>query len=110
MTVQNLVDSLNMKILTTGNLNAEIEDCYLCDMLSFVMAKAKRGDAWITVQTNINVVAVASLAECACVIVPEDIPVEKPTIERANEHGVVILSTSETAFKTAYFIGKGILN
>lgn len=110
MTVQNLIDGLNMKVLTNGNCNAEIEDCYLCDMLSFVMAKAKKGDAWITVQTNINVIAVASLAECACVIVPEDIPVEQPTIDRANEHGVVILSTSETAFKTAYFIGKSILN
>ena len=32
------------------------------------MSKAKKGNAWITVHTHVNVVAVALLAEVSCII------------------------------------------
>jgi len=109
MKVIDLVNQMNMEIVTDCGLEREIKDCYICDLLSLVMARAKEGDAWITVQTNINVVAVASLSDCACVIIPEDIEVEEPTIKRAKEKDVTILGTSATAFRIAATIAKNIL-
>ncbi len=109
MTVGFLAEKMNMQAVSEGDMSREIKDCYLCDMLSFVMAKAKEGDAWITVQTNINVVAVASLADCACVIVPEDIAVEETTVAKAKAQGVVILKASQTAFEIACEIGRNLL-
>lgn len=108
MTVKDLAERLNMKPVTSGDMTAEIKNCYICDMLSFAMARVCPGDAWITVQTNVNVVAVASLSDCACVIIPEDIPVESATIEKANAQNTVILSASQTAFEIAHEIGKQI--
>ena len=108
MTVLELKEKLGMETVSEGDMMRSINDCYLCDMLSYDMAKAKEGDAWITVQTNMNVVAVASLADCACVIIPENIVVEAPTAERARAQNVTILRASQTAFDIAYEIGKNI--
>ena len=41
---------------------------YAGDLLSWVMSHATAGDAWVTIMSNINVAAVASLTEVACVI------------------------------------------
>ncbi len=109
MTVRELAEKFDMQIVSEGDIKREIKDCYLCDMLSFVMAKAKEGDAWITVQTNINVVAVASLADCACVIIPEEIVVEDATLQKARQQEITILRARQTAFEIAYEIGKNIL-
>ena len=34
--------------------------------------------AWVTVQTHLNVIAVASLGDMACIILPENITMEEP--------------------------------
>lgn len=60
---------------------------YTCDLLSWVMAHGKQGMAWITVQTHMNVIAVASLMEMAAVIIPEGIQMEEPSLEKAREEG-----------------------
>ncbi len=108
MTVEELAKTLEAEIVTQGDITREVRDCYLCDMLSFAMAKTKEGDAWITVQTNINVVAVAALSDCACVIVPEEIHVEEPTIDRANQQEVTIIRAKQTAFEIARLIGENL--
>ena len=111
MKVSDLVTQLNLKVVTGASaLDREISDCYICDMLSLVMARAKEGDAWITVQTNINTVAVAALSDCACVIIPDDIEIEEATIARADEKDVTLLKSSDSAFKIACAIGKEILS
>jgi hypothetical protein len=63
------------------------------------MAKGKHDTAWITVQTHSNILAVASLLEFACVIIPEAIEVGAEIVEKANEQGVVILSTPLESFE-----------
>ena len=46
-----------------------------------------------------NVIAVASLLDFACVIVPEGLPVEAPILSKADEEGIVVLSSGKTAFE-----------
>lgn len=55
--------------------------------------------AWITVQTHMNVIAVATLHEMSCVIVPEGIRVEEPVTAKAAEEGVAVLSSPLTAYE-----------
>ena len=42
----------------------EISGVYIGDLLSWVMGRAKADDAWITIMSNINIVAVDSLCVC----------------------------------------------
>ena len=54
--------------------------------------------ALVTVQTHLNVIAVACLHDFACVIIPESIDVPQATIDKAKEEGVLIYSSSKTSY------------
>jgi predicted transcriptional regulator len=99
MKVDEFASKLGMRILTgEAGLDREVRGAYTCDLLSWVMSHADKGDAWITVHTHLNVVAVALLTEISCVIVPEDIGVEEATLRRAQQEGIPILGTGMDAF------------
>ena len=71
---------------------------YACDLLSWVMAHGDEGMAWVTVQTHMNVVAVAVLADMACVILPENIDMEEDSLKKAEEEGLCVLKSPLTAY------------
>ncbi len=91
MTVQELADKSGWAVVA-GTPKRDISSAYVCDLLSWVMSHGKQGTAWITVQTHLNVVAIASLLDFACIIIPEDIKLSGETIHAANKEGVCILS------------------
>ena len=85
MTIRELVPLLEAKILSEGeDMDREIQCGYTCDLLSWVMGHGEEGMAWVTVQTHLNVIAVAALAEMACVILPEDISMEPDVLAKAD--------------------------
>lgn len=99
MTLENLIALTGAKNMTPGlPLDIQVSCGYTCDLLSWVMAHGKQGMAWITVQTHMNVIAVASLMEMAAVIIPEGIQMEEPSLEKAREEGVAVLQSDKTAF------------
>lgn len=79
----------------------EISGVYIGDLLSWVMGRAKADDAWITIMSNINIVAVASLADVACIILAEGVTLDATVTETANAKGVNILSCSMPAYEAA---------
>ncbi|NLW02591.1 MAG: AraC family transcriptional regulator [Clostridiaceae bacterium] len=106
MTIRDIKDKLGCRQAagTDKMLEREITGVYCCDLLSHAMAKLDHGNLWITVHTNLNVVAVASLTDAACVIVPEGIEIEEQTIAKANEKQVAMLSSTKTAAELSYEI------
>lgn len=100
MTVREFAGKLDLKVLTgESGLNNEISGVYVCDLLSWVMSHAGKGNAWITVLTHLNTVAVALLTEISCIIVPESISVEEATVSKAVREGIVILSSGLSAYE-----------
>lgn len=85
-------------LVAPENGDREITGIKCCDLLSWVMANGGEGDAWITVQTHLNVVAVAALLDMACVIVPEGIEMEEATLEKARNQSVTVLAADTDAF------------
>lgn len=95
-----------LRLLLTANsltdeklLQNTIASGYVCDLLSWVMARGQQGAAWVTVQTHINVVAVASLHEMACIILPENITMEEAPLSKAEEEGIAVLSSPLSAYE-----------
>lgn len=100
MKVRELITLLDAKLLTdTQELDAEIACGYSCDLLSWVLAHGQEGMAWATVQTHVNVIAVAVLMGMACVILTEGVDAEAASLERANKEGLPVLSTRKTAYE-----------
>lgn len=95
MTVAQLIEPLELTLLTPEtSLEREVTGGCVCDLLSFVMARGDAGMAWITVQTHLNVIAVASLHEFSCVIVAEGSAVEPETLAEATEEDIPVLRSA----------------
>lgn len=102
MTVQQLVEELNLNVLSgQEGLGREIEGCYVSDLLSDVMGNAEMNNVWVTLQTHKNVMAIASLKELACVILVKGQTASEDTLEQSNEEGIPFLSTTMQTFETA---------
>ena len=100
MTVKEMIELIEAENMTPEtDVNAEVSCGYTCDLLSWVMAHGKAGMAWITVQTHMNVIAVASLMEMAAVIIPEEIEMEEASLAKAREEGICVLQSGKTAFE-----------
>ena len=78
---------------------------YTGDLLSWVMSRAKEGDCWITIMSNLNVAAVAALTDVACVILAENVQMEEQDRRIAFEKGVNILSSPLPAFDLCQKLG-----
>lgn len=102
MKVKDVGERTGLRLLTgeTG-LDKELTGAYICDLLSWVMSHAKKGDAWITVQTHSNIIAVAALLELSCIIVPEGIEVEEDTLHKAEEEGICVFQSSLSSYELA---------
>jgi len=102
VTVYQLINKLDLTLLTGEmHLDKKITGFYIGDMLSWVMANAEEGQAWITIQSNINVVAVGVMTDISCIIVAENADVPPETLEKAEEEGIPILHTTSTAYQIA---------
>ena len=66
MTVEELSNACGFEPLCMPHPEREVSGCYIGDLLSWVMGRAQEDNAWITIMSNINVIAVASLADTAC--------------------------------------------
>lgn len=105
MKISEMIEKLDLTLVTKEPSDREITGCYIGDLLSWVMGKANSGDVWITIMNNINIVAVASLTDVACILLCECVSVSPEIIEKANSEGITILSSDKTAFAIAKEIG-----
>jgi|YNPBryulayer2012_1023412.scaffolds.fasta_scaffold38615_2 predicted transcriptional regulator len=99
MTLRELLDILPLENLgNESDLDRSPKGGYVGDLLSNVMRFAKEGNIWITVQTHINVIAVATLVGISCIIFPCGVKPSEETIAKAREEHIALLSTELDAF------------
>lgn len=108
MTVNELSSKCGFKAVALLDGEKEVTGGYAGDLLSWVMGRAKEGCAWITIMSNVNIIAVASLADVACIVLSEGVSVDGSVIKTAEEKGVNVLSTDLTTYDAAVLIGKNI--
>jgi predicted transcriptional regulator len=97
--VQDIVSALKLEVIAgTDGLQRTVTGGYASDLLSCVMAAAKEGNVWVTLQAHPNVIAVADLLGLACVIITEGKRPDAETLARANEKGIPTLLTTEGTF------------
>lgn len=103
MTLADIIEQLELTPLTRPQDYASITPSsgYTADLLSCVMASAARQGIWITLQAHTNIVAVAALLELGAVIITEGALPDTPTIQKANEEAVILLSTPKSSFHVA---------
>lgn len=99
MNVREIFNNLGLSVMAGEDLGREVTGCYISDLLSDVMANARDGEIWITLQTHPNIVAVATLKNIAAIIITNNRLPEEETIKRASKEGVTIATTPMTTFE-----------
>ena len=62
------------------------------------MGRMEADSAWVTIMSNVNIVAVATLTEPACIILSENAEPEDMVLQRAMEQGINVLATAKDTF------------
>jgi len=102
MKLSDLVKELSLEVKTCKDgLGNEVKGAYVSDLLSDVMGNSKEGDAWITLQTHLNIVAVAGLKNLSGIIIVGNRPVQDEILQKAESENITILVTPLTSFETA---------
>lgn len=106
MTVKDLCEKLSLSVLVEGEMDREVEGCYIGDLLSWVMGRAVEDNAWITVMGNVNAVAVAKLADLSCIILCEESHLDDEAKKQSEQNGITILAAVEPAYELAVKFSK----
>ena len=63
-----------------------------------MLAKAEDESAWLTVQTNMNIIGVATIKKIPIIIISENSAISKQAIAKAEENGIIIAKGNEDTF------------
>ncbi len=101
MTVQDIANGLDLEIVVASPeaLRRTVTGGYAGDLLSWVMGRAPRDAAWVTIMSNTNVAAVAVMADLPCVILAEGVMPDDALRARALSEHVAVLSAPVGAFE-----------
>lgn len=98
MTVKEVAAKLGLTPVSVADDTREVRGGYAGDLLSWVMGRVPESAAWVTIMTNVNVVAVAVLRDVAMVIVAEGSEIPDDVATRAEEQAVNLYSAAADVY------------
>ena len=101
MTVIELKEALSLTPVSLPEGDREVEGVYIGDLLSWVMGRAQADNVWLTIMSNLNIVAVATLSDMSCILLCEGVSLEESVKNTAEAKGINVLATDMTAFEAA---------
>lgn len=102
MTVNDIKEQLSLEVAAGADgLSKEVSGCYIGDLLSLAMSRVQKSNVWITIQTNVNIVAVSVLTEGACVILCDSQKPDEIATNKANMEDVPLLLSDKSAYELA---------
>ena len=104
MKVKDLVESGKFNAITLPYGERDIDGVYVGDLLSWVMGRAQADNAWITIMSNINILAVAPLSDTSCIILAEGVTVDDEVKKTALDKEINILTTDMDIYNTAVYL------
>ncbi|MFI3283465.1 MAG: hypothetical protein R3Y57_00130 [Erysipelotrichaceae bacterium] len=108
MKISEIIKDTDWKVYGEA-LEQEVEGVFVSDLLSWVIGHGEENQAWVTMQTHLNVLAVAALKEFSCIIVTHDAPISEEVQKEAIEKNIMMLQTSLTSYEACkYLVSKGL--
>ena len=106
MTSIELAKSLDLEILAMPDPDKCVEGAYAGDLLSWVMGRAEPNCVWATIMTNLNVVAVATLADVAVTVICENSEIGDDVIKTALDKNVNLVRSSMPIYEFCVALSK----
>ena len=103
MTGKEFAEKINGTIVS-GDVSTNLDGCYIGDLLSLAMSKVQSGNIWITIQSNINIVAVASLTDAGCIVICDGFSPDADALAKAKDEDILIITSEKSAYEIAKLI------
>jgi hypothetical protein len=104
--ISELCAEIDATVHVEGNMTREVERAAVGDLLSFVMGSDAEGAAWITVQTHLNVAAVAVLKDIPIIIIASGREPAADLAERCQAEGIALVSAPSPVFDVCVKLGR----
>lgn len=102
MKLTDLIETLSLDVQSgKGRTDRAVSGAYVSDLLSDVMANGQEGNIWITLQTHMNIVAVAGLKKMVGIIIVNGRRPPPDVVQKAEAEGIPIMTTPLQAFEAA---------
>ena len=102
MTVKEMAAQHGWKLLAGGEGEGnQIDGCYVGALLSWVMARARPGNVWITVMGNVNAIAVAALTDASCILLTENAVLDADAAQKAETQGIPVYGCGANSYQAA---------
>lgn len=106
MTVKELAEATGFTPLALPSPEHTVAGGYVGDLLSWVMGNASPDCAWVTIMTNRNIIAVASLIDMGCIILAEGCSLPEDVTALAQEQGINVLASPLPTYETCGILFK----
>ena len=101
MTIADMVSALNAKVLIgSDKLDTPVHTACCSDLMSDVLAFVDEKTVLITGLTNPHVVRTSEMLDLKCIVFARGKIPTDDILESADEQGLVVLATKQTAFST----------
>jgi predicted transcriptional regulator len=100
--LSDVVETLSLEVMTgKDSLQNNVTGVYVSDLLSDVMGNSKEGNIWITLQTHLNIVAVAGLKNLSGIIIVGNRKLPEEVLQKAETEKILLMTTPMQAFEVA---------
>ena len=109
MKLREVISAIESKVICGGDGERDISGVIAGDLLSFIIGEAGEGEIWITIQTHLNVAAVAVLKELPMLILASG---REPSAELADKcrlENIAVVVVKESAYEVCAKL-HGLLN
>ncbi|MDR1516339.1 MAG: serine kinase [Synergistaceae bacterium] len=104
--IDDLCAEIEAEVYVQGDMSREVARAAVGDLLSFVMGSGAEGAAWITVQTHLNVAAVAVLKDIPIIIIASGRVPANDLTERCRVEGISLVGAKSSIFDICVKLGR----
>lgn len=98
MTVNDICKQIEATVVC-GDTSKSFDGVYVGDLLSRAMSHVESDNLWVTIMSNVNVVAVATLTEPAAVVLAEEVELQPDALAGAEQNGITVLRSPLSAYE-----------
>ena len=105
MKLTDLINAIPLTVVCGSADGVEADCVYAGDLLSRAMSHVKENNLWITIMSNANVIAVASLTGCAAVLLAEGVELIPEALAAAEDNDILVLSSPKSVYELCVLVG-----
>jgi hypothetical protein len=105
-TISEICSAIDAKVHVQGNGSKTVSRATAGDLLSFVMGCDSAETAWVTIQTHLNIAAVAVLKEIPLIIIASGRMPAPDLVARCGAENITLATSDASMFDTCVSLGR----